>query len=118
MREVKQVTVAEFRETFRTLKEPVEVIRYREIVGRWIPGGQMPDAPPVGWAAEREALEEEVRQLKRRLAERSVEAPARREPKFSLDRDVLDEWEADSQRGVDAFFGTPRPAPKPVKRRK
>jgi hypothetical protein len=82
---VRIITVAEFRNEFRSLEEPVEVQRYGKVVGTWVPGGMNPvallgtvqvdvaDVEPVKLKmAEAQKIidmqEDEIRQLKRTIA--------------------------------------------------
>jgi len=106
---VRTITVAEFRNEFRTLAEPVEVMRYGKVVGVWYPG----EAPSFGKivvdVAETEPVkmkmaeaqkiidmqEDEIRQLKRIVA-----ANAKPGPKFALS-------------GDPTFTTEFRPVPKP-----
>lgn len=76
---MKQVQSAEFRKGFAAETEPVEVMKYREVLGTWYPAGtETPEKEAdeiIDYAVSRtreiEALREEVKQLKRLLAARA-----------------------------------------------
>jgi hypothetical protein len=108
---MKQVQAAEFRIGFSGMTEPVEVVKYKTVIGTWYPG----EAPTLGTVqvdvAEMEPVkmkmaeaqkiidmqEDEIRQLKRIVA-----ANAKPGPKFALS-------------GDPTFTTEFRPVPKPGK---
>ena len=95
---MKQVQAAEFRIGFSGLAEPVEVLKYKQVIGTWYPAGQEPmalgtvqvdvaDTEPVkNKMADAQKIidmqEDEIRQLKRIVA-----ANAKPGPKFALSSD-------------------------------
>jgi len=95
---MKQVQAAEFRIGFSGLAEPVEVLKYKQVIGTWYPAGEAPmalgtvevlvndTAPVIAKMADAQKIidmqEDEIRQLKRIVA-----ANAKPGPKFALSSD-------------------------------
>lgn len=105
---MKQIQASQFRTTFGTYDEPVEVVKYKQVLGTWYPTGAEPfEEPPVttdtvmGYRTELEAQALEIKELKRLLA-----ANAKPGPKITMSSMIA----ADDQ-----GFGRSRPAPKPGK---
>lgn len=103
-----EVQSAEFRKSFAEFLEPVRVLKYKAVLGTWYPAGseEMPPEDKVNQIVdfaledqgkEIEALQAEVKQLKRQLA-----ASAKPGPTISL--------------AGNQGFGRSRPAPKPGKK--
>ena len=83
---MRQVQASEFRTTFGTYDEPIQVVKYKSVLGTWIPGTdstfgtvqvEVGDTEPVkNKMAEAQklidSLEAEVKQLKRQLAAQAV----------------------------------------------
>ena len=115
---MRQVQSAEFRTTFATYDEPVQVMKYKQVLGTWVPGGMNPVAylgtltvdvadtePVVAKMGEAQKVidmqADEIKELKRLLAANAKPGPA-----LTMSSMIAPE---------SRMFGVPKPAPKPGK---